>query len=186
MRLFPIHHAHTHNQMKQGPLCFIWCFSIHTDQREKDWSSTHQDKTRSSTDCLQHECITRLVILINCSAPSPFTCFQYPTQSKEVMIYGAALHSCLHCEIACSSAVIFKQSVYLSFSHTIYIRPLISPSAMTADCSCTGTAVCKRPQGKHALNGESAACSQVLWVSKGHSRPKVTSAELKLHNQSLF
>ncbi|TNN88302.1 hypothetical protein EYF80_001518 [Liparis tanakae] len=35
------------------------------------------------------------------------------------------------------------------------------------------TAVCKRPQAKHALNAESAACGQVLALCKGHCRPKM-------------
>lgn len=34
-----------------------------------------------------NECIARLFILMNSSVPLPFTCFQYRTRSKEVMIY---------------------------------------------------------------------------------------------------
>lgn len=81
-------HAKTH---KSGnPLCLIWRSSIHEDQREKDWSSIRLDKTRSSTVCLWHESFPQLVILIKSSTPSPFTCFRYPVQSKEAMIYQAA------------------------------------------------------------------------------------------------
>lgn len=68
---------------------------------------------------------------------------------------------------------------WLSYSchSVIYIKPLLSESVLTADCSCRGAAVSKRPQGNKALNGESAAHSQVHWVSKGHSQAKVTSVQ---------
>lgn len=134
---------------------------------------------------------------MNPSAPSPFTSFQYPAQSKVVMIYWASLS----CDISKYNPAISQHFVkwlaslwfglanvntQLTKNQSKVIIYSLSPCypyqssylfVTTADCSCRGRAVCKRPQGRHALNGESAACNQVLWVSKGHSRPKVTRVQ---------
>lgn len=118
---------------------------------------------------------------MNSLAPSPFTCSQYPTQSKEVMLYRTytSTYKLTHsnnygfgCKTRHTSS---KMIIYSSF-RAIYISSLISLSVKQLVAPAEKQQ-CKRSQGRNALNGESAACSQVLWESKGHSRPKVTEVQ---------
>lgn len=102
------------------------------------------------------------------------------------MIYSAAIALAVSfshfCPAQLTTGGILQQSVYLSPSARCHYRS----SYLSVSC-CRGRTVCEGPQGKHAINGESAACSQVLCVSVGHMRPKVNRVQgLKLYNQSLF
>lgn len=84
MRLLPIHYSLSHTH-KHRALSASFDASLFTQIKGRRRPSI---QTSSSKDCLQNECIKRLVILMNSVPPSPFTCSQYPTQSQEIMFYS--------------------------------------------------------------------------------------------------